>query len=43
MNLRVPSDSHRAGEVYFSNNQTGFVASPGACPEYGIGLASVSC
>lgn len=39
-NLRVPSDSHRAGEVYFKGNQTGFVSAPGASPVDGLGLAS---
>jgi len=40
MNLRVPSDSHRAGELYFSANNTGFVKSPGASPIDGLGMAS---
>jgi hypothetical protein len=39
-NLRVPSDSHRAGELYFNGNQTGFVSAPGASPIDGLGLAS---
>ena len=39
-NLRVPSDSHRAGELYFKNNYTGFVNAPGASPTDGLGLAS---
>src|SRR4029077_11712826 len=39
-NLRVPSDSHRAGELYFKDAYTGFVPSPGASPEFGLGLAS---
>ena len=40
LNLRVPSDSHRAGELYFSNNYTGYVASPGAGVVDGLGMAS---
>ncbi|HVN06966.1 MAG TPA: TonB-dependent receptor [Bryobacteraceae bacterium] len=40
LNLRVPSDSHRAGELYFNGNQTGYVASPGSSPIDGLGLAS---
>jgi hypothetical protein len=40
MNLRVPSDSHRAGELYFNGNYTGDVASPGASPTDGLGLAT---
>jgi len=40
MNLRVPSDSHRAGEVYFNGAYTGFVSAPGASPIDGLGLAS---
>ncbi len=40
MNLRVPSDSHRAGELYFNGNNTGNVASVGASPTDGLGLAT---
>ena len=40
MNLRVPSDSHRAGELYFTNAYTGYVSAPGASPVDSIGLAS---
>ena len=40
MNLRVPSDSHRAGELYFNGNNTGTVASVGASPIDGLGLAT---
>jgi len=36
LNLRVPSDSHRAGELTFGNNYTGYVASPGASPVDGL-------
>src|SRR5437899_11147137 len=34
MNLRVPSDSHRSGEIYFSNNFTQGPNGPG------LGLAT---
>jgi Carboxypeptidase regulatory-like domain/TonB dependent receptor-like, beta-barrel len=40
LNLRVPSDSHRAGELTFGNGYTGFVSSPGASPTDGLGMAS---
>ncbi len=40
MNLRVPSDSHRAGQVYFTDAYTGYVASTGASPVDGVALAS---
>ena len=40
MNLRVPSDSHRAGELYFNGNNTGYVTSVGASPVVGLGLAT---
>jgi len=39
-NLRVPSDSHRAGEVYFNPATTGNVTSPGSSPIDGLGLAT---
>ena len=39
-NLRVPSDSHRAGELTFNGSQVGSVASVGANPTPGIGFAS---
>jgi len=39
-NLRVPSDSHRAGELYFNGNNTGEVTSVGANPIDGLGLAT---
>lgn len=39
-NLRVPSDNHRAGELTFSGNYTGGVASAGASASPGIGLAT---
>jgi len=40
MNLRVPSDSHRAGQVYFTDATTGYVPSVGANPVDGVALAS---
>lgn len=40
INLRVPSDNHRAGEVYFNNSNTGFIASAGVSPTDGLGIAS---
>lgn len=40
LNLRVPSDSHRAGELTFSNGYTGSVASAGASVQQGLGVAS---
>jgi len=40
LNLRVPSDSHRAGELYFNGAYTGYVGSPGASPVDGLGLAT---
>ena len=39
-NLRVPSDNHRAGELYFNRGRTGQVAEPGANPTQGYGLAT---
>jgi Carboxypeptidase regulatory-like domain/TonB dependent receptor len=39
-NLRVPSDSHRAGELEFDGNETGVVPTAGASPTDGIGLAT---
>jgi hypothetical protein len=40
LNLRVPSDSHRAGELTFNASQTGNVPSVGQGVFGGIGLAS---
>ena len=40
MNLRVPSDSHRAGQVYFTDAYTGYVSSAGASPVDGLAMAS---
>ncbi len=40
LNLRVPSDNHRAGETYFNGSNTGYIPSVGASPEGGLGLAS---
>ncbi|HEY6331946.1 MAG TPA: TonB-dependent receptor [Blastocatellia bacterium] len=39
-NLRVPSDSHRAGELYFSGNNTGNVPGAGESATPGIALAT---
>jgi hypothetical protein len=39
-NLRVPSDTHRAGELTFNSQITGDVLSAGGNPVGGIGLAS---
>ena len=39
-NLRVPSDSHRAGELYFKGGDTGIVDSVGANPVGGLAMAS---
>ena len=39
-NLRVPSDSHRAGELTFNGGLTGDVAVAGQNPSSGIGLAT---
>ena len=40
MNLRVPSDTHRAGELTFNAQTTGDVTSVGAFPTAGLGLAT---
>jgi len=40
LNLRVPSDSHRAGELHFRGNDTGYVPSAGAGTQQGLGFAS---
>ena len=40
LNLRVPSDSHRAGELTFSSQVTGNVPSVGQNPVDGVGLAT---
>ena len=40
LNLRVPSDSHRAGELTFNNGYTGSVAAAGASVQQGLGVAS---
>lgn len=44
LNLRVPSDNHRAGEVYFGNNGsrgavTGYLSSAGSNVTDGLGMA----
>lgn len=40
LNLRVPSDDHRSGELEFANNYTGFAPSAGAASQQGYGLAT---
>lgn len=40
LNLRVPSDNHRAGEVYFNDSNTGYIAAAGDSVLGGNGLAS---
>ncbi len=40
INLRVPSDNHRAGEVYFNGSNTGYIAAPGGSVSGGLGIAS---
>jgi Carboxypeptidase regulatory-like domain len=40
LNLRVPSDSHRAGELYFNGNYTGLVGTPNGGAVDGLGLAT---
>jgi hypothetical protein len=39
-NLRVPSDSHRAGELTFGDGETGSVSAVGANATDGVGLAT---
>ncbi len=40
LNLRVPSDYHRAGEFYFNDSVTGIVPSAGSAPINGLAMAS---
>ena len=40
MNLRVPSDTHRAGELTFNGNYTGLVSIPNGNAADGLGLAT---
>ncbi len=40
MNLRVPSDTHRSGELQFENGYTGNVPAGGGDPQGGLGMAS---
>jgi hypothetical protein len=40
LNLRVPSDSHRAGELTFNGGITGSVAAAGQNPSSGVALAA---
>lgn len=39
-NLRVPSDTHRAGELTFNGTNVGFISAAGAGATPGIGLAT---
>ncbi len=41
LNLRVPSDNHRAGELYFNSGNTGGVPKVGDNPVGGIALATL--
>jgi Carboxypeptidase regulatory-like domain/TonB dependent receptor len=40
LNLRVPSDSHRAGELTFDTQNTGFISAPGAGAQNGLAFAT---
>jgi hypothetical protein len=40
LNLRVPSDSHRAGELHFDPGYTGFVPNGSSSPQQGLGYAT---
>ena len=40
LNLRVPSDAHRSGELHFRNGFTGYIPSAGAGAQQGIGFAT---
>jgi outer membrane receptor protein involved in Fe transport len=40
LNLRVPSDNHRAGEVYFNDSNTAYIATAGGPTLGGNGFAS---
>jgi outer membrane receptor protein involved in Fe transport len=40
LNLRVPSDAHRSGELTFHSEYTGRVDAPGANPALGLGLGT---
>jgi hypothetical protein len=40
INLRVPSDSHRAGQVFFNGSNTGYIAAAGGSVIDGLGIAS---
>ena len=39
-NLRVPSDSHRAGELTFDGSRTSYLSAAGAGTQQGLGLAT---
>ncbi len=40
LNLRVPSDAHRSGELTFDTNNTGYVEAVGSGVQQGLGLAT---
>ena len=40
LNLRVPSDNHRAGQLYFNDSFTGMVPSTGSAPIDGLAMAT---
>lgn len=40
LNLRVPSDNHRSGQLFFNNSYTGIVPSAGASPNDGLAMAN---
>jgi hypothetical protein len=40
LNLRVPSDNHRAGQLFFNDSYTGIVPSVGSNPIDGVGMAT---
>ncbi len=40
LNLRIPSDNHRAGQLFFFPNVTGDVPTAGANPTGGVGMAT---
>ncbi len=40
LNLRVPSDNHRAGQLFFNNSYTGIVPTAGAGVQDGLAMAN---
>ena len=40
LNLRVPSDAHRSGELQFENGYTGVVPASGGDPQSGLGMGT---